>query len=542
MLYHWNSPASLLHHVEMLPGRKTPQAVIYAPENADASTLRNLNERLQARGFLTNADEVNGKPALRVQKFGDRESLFTALSQLGAVDGTPITQFTPLDTLAHKSSKEKLNEVLLPITGVGYLIGDALMALSGMLRKDWAEAATGAIWGSSGAVLAGFGRSDADMQLGILYRQLGEHLKHEGIEVPRTERQLLDALARDHGLLTKTAEFFNKNGADIHHVVQALGGLTLLKAGLNQRQDNPLKMFQGISVAFGQSMGLMPEKEKPATSRPQAYGTPATVSYASAPANDESATPQQNTALLPPEPDHRGAFTRVVDWFNTKPTRYAGVFSGANNVLGVIGAIMHERPKVNARNDVENLEKGYVPRIARMKQELEAAEQALASGANATQLALRDTARQALKAEEAAYAALKKSVITNFSHQPTSGKIMGIHAWQVSVATAVVYIVTNALYSLCSKNGTLDLEKLGQVEDIYATTANIAMHQPEAFRKPLIDRVSSFLAQQSQLHATADQIAQRITHKLEALSKNPWVERVANHAANDQAQQGAIGA
>jgi hypothetical protein len=552
MLYHWNTPQSLLHHVEMLPGRKTPEAVLYAPEGADPAKLHALNEKLLARGYVTTADQVNDRPALKVQNFGSREALFTALDQLGAVQGTPVTQFTPLDKAAQKTSKEKFNEVMVPITGVGYLLGDALMVVSGLLRKDYSEAATGAIWGSSGAVLAGFGKSDADMQMGILYRKLGEHLRHEGIEVPRNERELIDALKRGNGLLTKTSEFLHHNGADVHHAVQSLGGLTLIQAGINQRKENPLKMFQGVAVSAGQGLGLLPEKEKPIITRPAAYGAASVPALATG--NDEEAGQPIAEAHqhLPPEPDSRSTMKRVVDWFNDKPMRYAGIGSGINNLLGVAGAIFFERPKVNRRNDVKDQTHGLVPRITRIEGELKdinamlldashvpvSPEIAKLSALPRTELlARRDTMTTLLKTEKSALESLQKSVIKQGFTQPVAGElagtVRGIHAWQVSVVTAMVYLATNALYSLCSKNGTLDLEKLGHVEDIYAAVANVAAHQPEAFRQPFVNRVATFLAKEEALHATADQIAVRIQTKLDALSHNPWVSRLQQQAANE---------
>lgn len=530
MLYHFNKAESLLHHVEMLPGRKSPEAVIYAPEGVDASTLQQLKRKLQDHGYLATPDEVNGKSALRLQHFGTRDMLFATLAEEGAVQGTPTPQFTPLDKAAHKTTKDKINENLVTVSGWGYLLGDALMALSGLLRKDWSEVATGAIWGSSGAVLAGFGKSDADIQMGVIYRRLGEHLQKEGIELPRNERELIAGLQRGSGLLTKTAEFFHQSGADIHHVVQATGGLTLIHAGLNQRKDNPLKMFQGISVAFGQGMGLNPERAKPVSNRPQAYGKTSPIGNFVEAENESAAMVDPS---LPAEPDHRGAYTRVVDWFNNKPMRYAGVFSGINNLLGITGALVFEKKKVLSRNDVNNPVHGLVPRIRKLEGEFEHHNQMILQNPTPEALAKRDATAQALNHERSQLNALRKSVITTGFSQPANGQIRGIHAYQVSVATAFVYIAANAIYTLCSKNGTLDLEKLGHVEEIYAAAANVALHQPEPFRQPFIERVSTFLAEQKDLHSTADQIAGRIHHKLQALNQNPWADRMQQQAANE---------
>jgi hypothetical protein len=550
MLYHWNNPQSLLHHVEMLPGRKQPEAVLYAPEGVDATRLQALRDQLTARGYVATADQFNDRPVLKLQRFGTREALFGVLSQLGVVQGEPVTQFTPLDKAAQKTKKEQFNEVMVPITGVGYLLGDAMMIISGLLRHDYAEAATGAIWGSSGAVLAGYGKSDADMQMGILYRKLGEHLKKEGIEVPRNERELLDALKRGNGLLTKTVEFLQHNSADIHHTVQALGGLTLVKAGINQRKDNPLKIFQGISVSAGQGLGLLPEREKPPVARPAAYGG-GTTPMAN-PDDEEEAPAKPAPAItknLPEEPDHRSALKRTVDWFNEKPMRYAGIGSGINNLFGIAGAVFFEKPKVEKRNNVLDAKHGLVPRIARMENELHDINALLKDPSHAPAspmsgsyfnelkaltreklLEVQGKAMETLKGEKAALESLQKSVIKQGFQQPQvgelAGTVRGIHAWQVSVATAFVYLATNALYSLCSKNGTLNLEKLGHADDLYAAAANVAMHQPEEFRQPFVNRVATMLSHQESLHATADQIAARIQTKLDALGKNPWVMRL----------------
>lgn len=545
MLYHWNNPQSLLHHVEMLPGRKVPEAVLYAPEGTDGSKLHALNQQLQARGYVTTADDANGTPILRIQKFGSREDLFTTLSQLGAVSGTPITQFTPLDKAAHKTTRDKLNDNMMTGAGWVFLLGDALMVLSGALRKDWAEASTGVIWGSTGAVLAGFGKKDNDTQMGVMYRRLGDHLKKEGIELPRDERQLIDALKRKDGLLQHTAEFLRDNAADFHHAMQAIGGTTLIKAGWNQRHDNPLKMAAGVSVTFGQAMGLMPEKEKPITNRPAAYGGKAATAFTSAdatqPADDEdkqkNAAPA-STAALPPEPDHRGPIKRVVDWFNEKPLRYSGIFPAFNNVFNATGAWFIERKHV-ARKNAE-----LPKRLSELKAQIETASANIEgkSGEELTRaVATRDGLMAQQRTEQQRMQDFEKSVIRTGFKQPGNGGVHGIHAYQVNLATAGCYIIANLMYSLCSKNGGVDLDKLGHAEDVYAVAANIALHQPEEFRKPFIERISTFLGEQKDLHSTADQIAQKITAKVKALDHSPWLKRVQLQAANENTQDAAKG-
>jgi hypothetical protein len=539
MLYHWNNPESLLHHVEMLPGRKAPEAVLYAPDGADAAKLQTLNEKLQARGYLTTADDVEGRPALRIQKFGSREELFTALGQLGAVSGTPVTQFTPLDKAAHKTAKDKINENMMTGAGWLFLVGDALMVLSGALRKDWAEASTGVIWGSTGAVLAGFGKKDTDTQMSVLYRRLGQHLKKEGIELPRDEQQLLAALKRKDGLLQHTAEFLTDNAADFHHAMQAVGGTTLIKAGWNQRKENPLKMAAGVSVTFGQAMGLMPEKEKPVTARPAAYGTSQAPLYsANTPSDEDDKSKTFAAAPLPAEPDHRGPVKRVVDWFNEKPLRYSGIFPALNNVFNVIGALKWEMPQVEAKNKqlpglIHNLEEQLkrFPEMINGKtgEELQKA------------LSARDALKTQLETERHRMEDFRKSVIRTGFTQPANGSVKGIHAWHVNVTTAACYVVANIMYSLCSKNGSADLEKLGHADDIYAAVANIALHQPPEFRQPFIERVSTFLGEQKNLHATADQIAQKVHTKAKALEHSPWLTRMKLQAANENTQDASKG-
>lgn len=539
MLYHWNNPNSLLQHVEMLPGRKVPEAVLYAPAGGDGDKLRTLNEKLQARGYLTTADDVEGRPALRIQKFGSREELFTALGQLGAVSGTPVTQFTPLDKAAHKTTKDKINENMMTGAGWLFLLGDALMVLSGAMRKDWAEASTGVIWGSTGAVLAGFGKKDTDTQMSVLYRRLGQHLKKEGIELPRDEQQLLFALKRKDGLLQHTAEFLTDNAADFHHAMQAVGGTTLIKAGWNQRHSNPLKLAAGVSVTFGQAMGLMPEKEKPITNRPSAYGaTPLPVYSTQTLSDEDDKNRVLNAAPLPAEPDHRGPVKRIVDWFNEKPLRYSGIFPALNNVFNTVGSIGWEKPQVAQKNrrlptairSLEGMAERYEQRISQAK------------GGEALQLThKRDEVLEQLKTRKSRLEEFEKSVIRTGFKQPANGSVRGIHAWHVNLTTAACYVVANIMYSLCSKNGSADLEKLGHADDIYAAVANIALHQPPEFRQPFIERVSTFLGEQKDLHATADQIAQKIHTKAKALEHSPWLNRMKLQAANENTQDATKG-
>lgn len=556
MLYSWQSPESLLKEIELFKIGEQQEAFIYAPRGADPSKLQGITESLRQRGFEALPDFVDGKHALRIEKFTSREHLFGALAAMGAISGETKTQITGRDAKP-KSLAQRAGESTMNLSGWLFTVGDALMILSGWKRRDYAEAGTGFIWGSTGLVLGLFGKKKPEKQLSTFYRNLEEHLKQEGIPIPRNEQELVDSLKRDNGMITRVIEFLENNPADFHHIVQAIGGTTLIKAGYNQ--NNWWKGGAGVFVSTGQAMGaLLPDKSHKSVPDPlyelaPANGTlptpananlpsPANSNTADASDEDKKKTP---VGSLPPEPDNRGVILKSWEWFTSNPLHFSGIFPFINNVLNVTGAALVEKPRVDmdlAKTDPTAKKKDFTVtidgkktpfhfngnEIKNIEDDLRTLHEHKATNTNHPDLTsgfAQKTFASGAKDIDSKINQLhdEKLRLEKFRDKDFV-EIRGkkFRPYEMNVATSGLYVAANLLYAVSKKNTSADLKATGVIDEMCSVMANIIAAAPTANQEELTHQMAGYLGMQPDVTMTVQEVDKVISEKVAALRESPW--------------------
>ncbi len=137
------------------------------------------------------------------------------------------------------------------LVGIGYLIGDAAIALNGILgmraerkvgdvgavKEYKKELATGLLWGAGGAVMAKYGNRPLEQQMAALEQRLSAHFAEQGIMI--SEEVLLKAKKEnDKSFFAKIEDFMYKYPTEILNAIYAVGAGLLISQGLNQEIFN----------------------------------------------------------------------------------------------------------------------------------------------------------------------------------------------------------------------------------------------------------------------------------------------------------------
>lgn len=565
MLYSWQASNSLIKEVELFKIGEQQEAFIYAPLDADRDKLASITDGLRQRGYHALPDVTEGRHVLRVEKFNSRESLFDALHAIGAVDGAPHTQITKRDPQP-KTLSQRAKESTMTMSGWLFTVGDALMILSGALRKDYAEAGTGFIWGSTGVVLALFGKKKPENQLSTFYRKLEEHLQQEGIPMPKNERDLVDALKRDNGIITRVVEFLENNPADFHHVVQSIGGTTLIKAGYNQ--GNWYKAAAGGFVSVGQAMGvLLPDKSHQRADADPIYKMHHVQQGVTVPAEANQNSANQNTSIgsgaLPPEPDNRGAVTKTWEWFTSNPLHFSGIFPFVNNVLNIAGAFHFEKPRVDVdvakTSGVETKVKIKGKEVTFDGKELEHLRddiRRVSANDSISTNAFEGGQPKSAYAKDILKGGTDQKQIRDklIAEEDRLEKVAGIgkkkdfvqignrkfRPYEMNLATSGLYIAANLLYAVSKKDTSTDLKAAGVIDEMTGILANIVTAAPDHMQAELTHQMSGYLGTQPDIKLTIQDIDKMISEKVAALRESPWENKKKSHPVTNPVHMGPL--
>ncbi len=198
------------------------------------------------------------------------------------------------------NTPETLRDNSLRTAGWSYLVGDAALIAAGLLKGDWHEAATGAWWGLGGAAAARYGNPNADKQLELLGRKLGDHLRDIGVTIP--DNPTTHALAKPGGFIDKVESFLYTYPSQMLNAVYMLGSADLIRSGF--KHDNPWNKASGALVISGALAGLLVPEKKPDPTHP-------------------------------PE----GMIGKAVAWLQEKPLRLSGAFYMANNFTTAMSGV-----------------------------------------------------------------------------------------------------------------------------------------------------------------------------------------------------------
>lgn len=478
MHYQWQQQGSLLKHVEFVALHKEEEAIIYTPQDASRQQLQHIPDALRDQGMVTTPDVVNGEYVLRVQHYGGRERLLRTLEESGFTQGKP--EHHPSDSEIHTEKPEGLMERVkkdsVRASGVVYLLGDALLAAAGVLRGDMAEAATGVIWGSTGAVLTVYGKKNPDVQDKILYKKLGDFFKQEGVNLSvEGNDQSLKQLAGDQGITTKMQTFLYDHPVEFNNTLQGVGGVMMAKAGYANQRDhngtpNYFKTAAGISVAAGQWGGMILDPK-------------------------------------PREKDAPAPTVGSVDWFEEKPLRLTGVLAFSNNVLNLAGAYFHDKPHNQHIDTVDRKEFGE-----------------LLNKANAHKMGYEDTQRfQELRAKMDSFDGVKER---DAHGKPTKHGLAEKNAVWFNTGAAACYMLANALYGMSDKDTSVSLKDIGKLDEVYGVAAHVIGAQKPEVQAGMVERVAGYLSTQPDVNQSAEDIAKQLKLKISQMDKNPWASSI----------------
>lgn len=474
------SADSILTKMETVPyGKKGEEAVLYAHPQAQQGQLAGVPDMLRAQGYDVIPDTEGEEFVLRIRGFKNVSDVASALEVNGFANPGTRTQEAGVATRKKEkvNPKDKLREQSVKLAGITYLVGDAALISSGLIRKDYNEAASGAGYMSASAVLARYGNRKPEKAFNDLYERMLSEFQHEGVELPDYTTTTPEDLGKPGGLVERIEKFLYKNPVEVNRVINAFGGFQLLKAG--KQQGNFNKTMAGVMATTAMLTCLfVPQKKKPKSMEDLAADF----------SKDGSPTQLWKAPVVE---DRKGVFgtllapvRKVADWVQADPMKAGSYIAMSNNVFLAAGTVKDRAANIQAR---ENLP-------GQIAQEND------------------PTKREALQAD------LDKAEASKFS-------------WMFSALASAAYFTANGMMSLSKGGGKKGEKKEDPYEDLYAAAAAILSSQPEQVQDAMINKMAAFLSEQREIEAPASDIASYMRDKLEQQKVSPWLARAAQQAA-----------
>lgn len=157
---------------------------------------------------------------------------------------------------------DSLRDKKLKLAGYSYLLGDAALAMSGMLNGQQGKAVlkTGAIWGIGGLAAARYGNPNTEKRLEILSDKLESHLRKQGITIPASVREQ-NALLQQQGFFKRMESFLYEHPSEILNAAYALGAGVMLHSGIREGRTKGFTQspdfWSGALVLAGALGGLL---------------------------------------------------------------------------------------------------------------------------------------------------------------------------------------------------------------------------------------------------------------------------------------------
>lgn len=510
-IYSWGA-GSPIEKVETGPG-KAKDAVIFAAEGSARGELAAVPDMLRSLGMTVVPDIVDDKFALRVSGFAADEEVAAALEKNGFVPPAARNE-----QASEKPKKERVNPIAmlreksLVASGWVYFLGDAILASSGLIRKDYNEVAQAAAFTSSSLVLMRYGEPKADRAFGDLYNKMLLQFNKEGVEVPDLKHTTVKDLTKPGGLVAKVEDFLYRHPAEVNNAINAYAGFEGMRAGMNQK--NHMKVTAGALILIGMATAvLVPEKSK--KKAPQTLDEMGNALPEGAPPQAVWQKPEVKEdkgplgVLLSPA-------KKFADWVQEKPLRFGGYAAIANNAFSAVGA-WNERTTNPALQE-------YLPHVKAGTQDSVPELQALLKK-KMTGKDFGDLHKLDMSNPEHA-----EKFDTMHDRVKNAGRFGG--AWRLNMAVAATYAVGNGLLAISSKgdgsghaHGGGDSGKRDVTDEIISASASILAAQPDAERGELVDKMSAFLAEQRGIPMEPKEIAAKLNEKIEKAKDSPWLEK-----------------
>ncbi len=170
----------------------------------------------------------------------------------------------------------------LKSSGIGYLIGDAALTVSGLLNAThemqfdpetralrdapinytetgaFKQAVGGMLYGMAGLVVARYGNPSTEKKLALLYTAMHEDLTRMGITIPKDATPEL--LAAENGVIAHIERFLYQNPTQIMSAIFSLGGVSNVLGGITAR--DPSMAASGALVTIGGLLGLLGKEQQ----------------------------------------------------------------------------------------------------------------------------------------------------------------------------------------------------------------------------------------------------------------------------------------
>lgn len=494
MLYQWNSPESTINAIEVYAPHSKPEALFYAPANATTAQLNTITDWIRSHGFLSESDKIGDAYVLRVKQFGTAQDLLSLLSRDGIIKGTASQTATAFDT--NKAP------TITParVSGAIHFVTDCALMVAGIMRGKgygMGDFFAGLKFAIAGAMTAVMGQKNPDKQLGYIYKDLLETLDKNGQTLTAADRHILSSLSEKSGNFARIERFVRENPIPLNNLVQASGGLSMIKAGYDQKRasddrPNHYKMAAGAFTTTGMISGI-------------------------------AIAPKEKTVCdaVPEEP--QTTLGKLKEFFIERPLRITGTMSVASNLLRIIsgqtektaGLAYLDETQVNGQYKTGTFKHAEHALQTRINSELsESASHALTTRFTHH----KDTPFTTL--ESAQEALLNKRTRVEKS----------IGSAKIDLYANLAKIVANGAYALSSTNINADIKGLGMLDEVCNSIAHIIHRAPTSEHATLVQSMASLLSTQKGVDASDDTLIPIMTSKLEAISKNPW-EQSRNQAA-----------
>lgn len=522
-IYNWGQ-GSAIERVET--AAKAKEAVIYAAEGSARGELAAVPDMLRSLGMTVVSDKIDDKFVLRVSGFQHEKEIASALEENGFADKASRQEQASPKVKEKRNPLDIIRQKSAVASGWTYFVGDAILAVAGVLRKDYNEVAQAAAFTSASLVMMKYGEQKGDKAFNNIYNKMLVQFNKEGVEVPDLKHTSVKELTKPGGFVQKVDEFLSAYPTEVFTAMNAFAGFKGMQAG--KEQQNPMKMAAGALILTGMATAaLVPEKGKK-KAVPQAIedighklgDTPLAKEVWKKPVVEE-AKGALGGVLSPVK--------KFADWVQEKPLRFGGYLAIANNIASMKGSLDERRTNPALQAYLPHLENGTTdsPEAAAHREVLQK---------KMTKKDFADLHKLDLKSEEGV-----SELRDMRSRVNQAGRFGGV--WKVNLAASATYMLANALLSISSKEGGGHGGGGGSSRDVpaevIAASASILAAQPEAERNEMIDKMSAFLSEQRGIPMEPKEIAAKLREKVEQVKDSPWVEKVGGTQERDQAHSRA---
>jgi hypothetical protein len=471
-LYRWaNSDIASMECIPQESGGH--KSVLRISQNADATRLATLHERLLSEGIRHFTGFEDGTMTLTLPEVKDEKKLLSLVSQTGVVQGQAQTIETPADKEA-ANAKGGIKKNALFLSALFYDLGNAAFVVSGIQRgrhnrdgkftpSDISEIMIGVSFAVGDLLMTFYGHEKEKNPLTAYADALEKHLKKQGIEIPRGAGMTPETVQKS-GFFEGVHHFLQENITVIKCMAETVGGSFMIKAGLKRGEENYSKVAAGMLLATGWlSTGLLSRTDK-------------------LPFEFKDKTP----------PEGRTVGGAAYHWLEENPRgRIAGPLSMGNNILNLVGSYF------SARDNYAQL--------------------------GTARANLADTLTNHGEASHA-----YTSALGDLKYQ--EGKK---HDYLWNVLSSCSFLIANSLFGLsgAKKDAAIDTGSEAVQQELLNVSANVLSNIPEKARNYAVMETAAYVSRIKGIALTPKEIAQEIHTRIDEIQRTPFVTAPVQAAA-----------